>query len=145
MTSRHGGGDYHYKVEFYSIDDENNDTTLISTLLSDASTSEYRSWVENFIIPTDKAGHFLIRSWVHDNGCVTDWIENKPGFEFVVFGEFVPGEIVTKIDTILLDEIPTFVNAQSKTESYGGGGPVYYQWLLNGDTIPGQEGLTISG
>ncbi len=137
------GGDYHYKVEFYSIDDENNDTTLISTLLSDASTSEYRSWVENFIIPTDKAGHFLIRSWVHDNGCVTDWIENKPGFEFVVFGEFVPGEIVTKIDTILLDEIPTFVNAQSKTESYGGGGPVYYQWLLNGDTIPGQEGLTL--
>ena len=78
------GGDYHYKVEFYSIDVENNDTTLISTLLSDASTSEYRSWVENFIIPTDKAGHFLIRSWVHDNGCVTDWIENKPGFEFVV-------------------------------------------------------------
>ena len=138
-----GDGDYHYKVEFYSIDETNGDTTLINTILTDATKSEYGTWYEDFVIPTDKSGHFLIRSFVHDNGCVTDWIENLPGFEFVVFGEFVPGEIESKIDTILLNDVPVYVNAQSKSASYGGGGPVYYQWLLNGDTIVGQEGLTL--
>lgn len=141
-----GTGDYHYKVELWEI--AGTDTTYVRTIKNDMdkedmTSTEYTEWFRNFYIPTDVAGHFLLRSFVHDNGCVPGWIENKLGFEFVVFGEFVPGEIVTKTDTILLNTIPTFVNGASKSESYGGGGPVYYQWFVNGDTIPSQTGLNL--
>ena len=138
-----GDGNYHYMVELDTVDIAADDTTFLKTLLVDGTPEEYMAWWTTYELPTTVPGHYLIRSWVHDNGCVTGWVENKKGFEFEVYGQFVPGEIYTKVDTILLEEIPTMVNALSKSPSYGGYGPVYYQWLVNMDTIPSQTGLNL--
>ena len=137
-----GNGDYHYEVLRYRITDT--DTVLIDTMLPDCGHDDYRNWFDTCKVPTDEAGHYIVRSYVHDNGCMTDWRENKTGFEYYVFGEFVPGMIVTKRDTILLNTIPTLVSTSGSEASYGGGGPVYYQWFVNGDSIHEQTSLELS-
>lgn len=133
-----GDGDYTYKVERWLIDEVHNDTTILDTMLMDATTAMYDHWFDTCKVPTNVAGHYLIRSFVHDNGCVTDWKENKPGFEYVVYGEFTPGTIVTKTDTFLLPSTSPktiYINADSETPSVGGAPPVTYQWIVNGDSI----------
>ena len=135
------GGDYHYEVIRYRITDT--DTLLVDTMLADCGKGDYITWYDTCKVPTDVPGHYIVRSYVHDNGCMTDWLENKSGFEYYVFEEFVPGMIVTKRDTILLNTIPTLVKSEGSEASHGGGGTIYYQWFVNGDSIHTQTALEL--
>lgn len=143
-----GDGDYTYKVERYEITDNPADTVLLETMLIPSSTEDYENWYDTCHFPTNVAGHFLIRSFVHDNGCVTDWIENKSGVEYVVFGEFIPGMIETKKDTFLLETSPILVSSTGSEASIGGEDPVTYQWYVTvGGTmmlLPGQTGVELT-
>ena len=136
-------GDYHYQVVRYIVIGE--DTTVMDTMLKDANTNTYKHWFDTCTVPTDTAGHFIIRSYVHDNGCSIDWRENKTGFEYYVYGKFIPGMIVTKTDTIYLETVPTLVSTTGSEASIGGTGTVYYQWFVNGDSIHTQTGLELHG
>lgn len=140
-----GDGDYAYKVERHSIDDAQQDTTVIDTILFNANSATFKNWFKTYLLPTDTSGHFIIRAYVHDNGCVTDWLEMPHGVEYYVYGKFIPGEIETKRDTILLNTIPVLVSTSGSEASVGGDRNVYYQWFKNGDSIQGQTGLELIG
>lgn len=142
------GGNYHYKVDLFMIDDSTGDTIFLRSMLDDATPEQYEHWFDTCKVPTKESGHFIMRSYVHDEGCVTDWVENKTGFEFFVLGEFHPGKIVTARDTFLLTTSPILVNAQSESESTGGAeDQISYQWVveINGQRtyIEGQTGLNL--
>ena len=136
-----GNGDYHYEVIRYSI--TGTDTLLVDTMLADCGKADYLNWFDTCKVPTNVPGHYIVRSFVHDNGCMTDWLENKSGFEYYVLGEFIPGTIVSKRDTILLNNIPTLVSTEGSEASIGGGGTIYYQWFVNGDSIHTQTSLEL--
>ncbi len=138
-----GDGDYTYLVERWVINEALMDTSRLDTLLLNANTEQYQTWFDTCHIRTKEMGHYLIRSFVKDNGCVNGWLENPKGVEYIVFGEFIPGEIVTKTDTVILTEAPVYVNAASKSESVGGAGEITYQWFVNGDSIHTQTGLNL--
>ena len=149
-------GEYHYMVVRDAIDDSTNDTTRLEVILPDATWDEYKNWFDNYQIRTNYSGHYLIRSFVHDEGCIQDWIENAPGFEYLVFNKFVPGEIDPLplsvnglgIDTFLLDN-PIHISVASKSASTGGTGTIWYQWYVkkdngNDEEIEGATGLTLT-
>ena len=138
-----GDDDHHYQVLRYQVTET--DTVVIDTMLADAPKSDYLHWFDTCLIPTDTAGHFFIRSFVHDNGCATDWRENKTGLEYYVYGRFIPGTIENKKDTILLDQVPVLVSTSGSEASVGGAGQVYYQWFVNGDSILSQTQLELIG
>lgn len=127
-------GDYTYLVERYVINDNTSDTTILDTLLVNANSATYRSWYANAMIDLSHPGHYIIRSFVKDNGCVSAWVENESGIEYVVYEQFVPGTIVTAIDTVILDNPPYYANGSSKTLSTGGHGQIVYWWMVNNDT-----------
>ena len=129
-----GDGDYTYQVERMIID-SNNDTTVLDTLLLNANTSSYRTWYNNYMIDLSRPGHYILRSYVKDNGCVSAWLENPTGIEYIVYEEFVPGKINSDIDTVILDNVPYLANATSFSVSHGGNGEIVYWWMMNGDTV----------
>ena len=121
--------DYHYQVIRYEV--TANDTVPKDTLLFDANSKQYEAWYLKDTLPTNEPGHYIVRSYVHDEGCVQDWLENKSGYEYIVFGVFIPGLIETGRDTVLLTTNPIYVNVASKTLSQGGGGPIEYWWNVS--------------
>ena len=134
--------DYHYQVIRYEV--TVTDTVPKDTLLKDAGSAQYEAWYNKDTLPTNEPGHYIVRSFVHDEGCVRDWLENKSGFEYIVFGVFIPGTIVSGKDTILLTASPVYVDVASKTYSQGGGGEIEYWWNVsvnNADSsvIPDQK------
>ena len=125
-------GDYTYQVERWVINDFTGDTTVLDTMLSNASTAMYRSWYNYAEINLTEPGHYIIRSFVKDE-CVNAWVEIPNGVEYVVFEEFIPGKIVSKTDTVILDAVPYLANANSLSVSIGGNGEIVYWWMLNKD------------
>lgn len=130
-----GDGDYTYQVERWVIDDANLDTFVLDTLLRNANSDSYRTWYNHAEIKLNEPGHYIIRSFVKDNGCVNAWVENKTGVEYVVFEEFIPGKIESGTDTVILDNVPYLVSVNSLSASTGGEGDIVYWWMMNNDTI----------
>lgn len=130
-------GDYTYQVVVFEIDD-NGDEIPLDTVLKEKGTSDYKTWYDTCHFKTDVAGHYMIRSYVHDNGCYTDWKENLPGIEYEVFHEFIPGMIVNKADTFLLEGTSITVKTTGSELSTGGEAPISYQWYVNNTLIEGQ-------
>ena len=128
------GSDYTYQVERWVINDASGDTTVLDTLLRNADTDSYRTWYNHAEINLTQPGHFILRSFVKD-GCVNAWVENESGVEYVVFEQFVPGEIVSDIDTVILDVVPYLANASSLSVSTGGNGEIVYWWMLDKDGV----------
>lgn len=127
--------DYHYQVIRYEV--TASDTVPKDTLLKDAGTPQYEIWYNTDTLPTDEPGHYIIRSYVHDEGCVQDWLENKAGFEYIVYSAFVPGTIQSGKDTLLLTTNPVYIDVANQTLSTGGAGKIHYWWNVsvnNGDS-----------
>jgi hypothetical protein len=137
-------GDYTYQVILFEIDDNGNEIPL-DTLLKEKGTKDYQNWYDTCHFKTNVAGHYMIRSYVHDNGCYTDWKENLPGIEYTVFHEFIPGRIETKRDTFLLTGTSIIVNSQNSEASTGGVPPYGYQWYVNNQPIADQTELELTG
>jgi hypothetical protein len=134
--------DYHYQIVRFEVN--GTDTVPKDTLLKDASSMQYAAWYATGTFPTDEPGRYIVRSYVHDEGCVRDWLENKAGFEYEVADPFVPGTIVSGSDTLLLTTNPIYVDVASKTLSTGGAGDIEYWWNVsvnNADStiIPAQK------
>ncbi|MBR0194708.1 MAG: PKD domain-containing protein [Paludibacteraceae bacterium] len=134
--------DYHYLVVRYELTPT--DTIVKDTLLDDANSVQYEAWFNTDTIPTNEPGHYIIRSYVHDDGCVQDWLENKAGLEYIVFEPFNPGVIVSGKDTVILTTNPYEVTIQDKTPASGGGGPITYQWQVNGTDITGTDKVSLT-
>ena len=144
--------DYHYQVVRFEV--IATDTVPKDTLLKDASTLQYGIWYGTAKLPTDEPGHFVLRSYVHDDGCVQDWLENKDGFAYEVAEPFVPGTIVSGKDTLLLTSPIIYVNIANKTLSTGGAGTIRYWWnvsvnngdssVITGQTMPNLTDYAIS-
>ena len=133
-------GTYHYRVIRYEI--TATDTVPVDTLLMDADEGSYVTWFYNGEIPTNQVGHFWVRSFVHDEGCVQDWKENPTGFDYTVAPLFQPGRIVSGRDTLMLTTNPVYVSVQSKTLSHGGAGTIRYWWNVSKDN---NDSLVIQG
>jgi hypothetical protein len=125
--------DYHYLVIRYEVTPT--DTLPMDTLLNDVGSVQYEAWYQQDTLPTDDPGHYLIRSFVHDDGCVQDWLENKSGFEYEVFSGFIQGTIESGTDTILLTSIPVYVDVAGNTPSVGGGGSITYYWYVSVNSV----------
>lgn len=135
-----GWGSYFYQVVRFEITPT--DTVVLDTLLYETSQGGYQSWFATSKVPTNKSGNFIVRSYVHDDGCITDWQENKPGFHYTVAEEFVPGTIQSGTDTLFLTTKPIYVDVQSKTLSTGGKGSIEYWWNVSVDD---QDSTVIAG
>lgn len=127
-----GDGDYHYQIVLFKHD--GTDFVPVDTLLEDATPAEFATWYKTAMVPTYEAGHYLMRGYVHDNGCVLDWMENQTGFEFVVYEEMDPGEIESRKDTIILNGIYNFT-VHSVADATGGSGKLSYKWYENGEKL----------
>ena len=120
---------YYYQVVRFIVTPT--DTVPMDTLLFETEESNYTAWYESAAVPTDSAGRFIVRSYVHDVGCVQDWKENKHGFHYTVAETFVPGEIESGADTLFLTTKPIYVDVASKTLSKGGRGTISYWWNVS--------------
>lgn len=118
---------YHIQVVMDSITAAG-DTIPLDTLLADASLSEFQTWMNTAVIKVKYPGKYYIHRYVHDEGCIKDWLKSPTGYVFMVYGIFDPGSIVT-VDTI--EYKPSFtVNALNKEEAVGGDGDIHYQWYM---------------
>ena len=133
---------YYYLVE-RSIINAAGDTVPVDTLYNGELTPdvEYTTWTGNAKIPTTQAGLFVLRRYAHDSHCVLDWVRSPGQLVYRVFGEFNPGEIEDKTDTVYL---PTTISIASIQPATGGGGPITYLWYTNGAYLTGtnSEALT---
>lgn len=128
---------YYYLVE-RSVINAPGDTVPVDTLFNGelAPDEDYQTWTGNNKIPTDQAGLFVLRRFAHDSVCVLDWVRSPGQFVYRVFGEFNPGEIEDKTDTVYL---PVSVSVGSIHPATGGGGPITYQWNANGSPLAGRD------
>ena len=136
-------GDYHYMVTRDSVT-QAGDTVPMDTLQEDCRTwKKHKEWLNNYQIDTKTFGTFVIRRWVHDERCVPEWnlcyeneAEKRFGkFVYTIFQEFDPGKIEDKTDTIFLSNTSVVVQVDNVEEASGGGGPITYQWYMNGISI----------
>ena len=145
---------YHYKVELYKITETStpgvNDTTYYKTVFSDhddinnkdtVNKDGYPIWCDSVEVPTKEPGNFLLRSFIHDEGCVLDWLACPDTFRFVVYPKFTPGKIESGKDSTLLPVNPP-VAVSSLLATTGGKGTIGYQWEVNGDSIDDAESMS---
>ena len=127
-------GEYHYMVVRYGI--VANDTVPLDTVVIADTQTEYDNWFNNYVMKTDSAGEFFLREFVHDDGCIKDWIPAEGQFPYTVFEEFDPGKIESGIDTLYLDPNPQLVSVESVRAASGGNvANLHYDWYLNGEYL----------
>ena len=126
-----------YTVVLYGYN-AGGDTIVIDTVRTECTEAEYLSWFSTAAVRTDTAGTFFMRSFVHDDGCVKDWMPNSGSFEYIVYPKFEKGEIQSGKDTIYLNTIPYTANISSITAASGGDGQISYSWQLNNSNISSQ-------
>jgi hypothetical protein len=139
-------GRYYYMLQ-RSIIKAPGDTVALDTLFNGDATPALRfeAWLSLTKLPTDKAGLFVLRRFAHDSVCVLDWVRSEGEFVYRVFEEFDPGEIkdnTTKVDSVFM---PVNITVPSVKPATGGGGPITYTWLQNGNAIPSSNNATLSG
>lgn len=134
-----GDGRYYYLLELSEIT-EQGDTVPIDTLYNgERDKMPYEMWSMLNFVPTGKAGWFVLRRYAHDSVCVRDWIRSEGEFVYHVFEEFNPGQILSGLDTVYLNVIPTTVTVKSEYMATGGGGRHSYEWSVNGEMLPNSD------
>ena len=125
-----GWTNHYYTVVQYGFD-SNNDTIVLDTLLNDVLRNDYSTWYNSYQVPTDSAGRFFLRSFVHDDGCVLDLLPNNGRFAYTVLPKFVPGTIPTAHDTLYLAAGSATTDILSFAAASGGNGKINYVWNVN--------------
>ena len=138
--------DYHFMVTRDSVT-QAGDTVRMDTIEADLLRNKgFDEWLNEYKVDTKTVGTFVLRRWVHDEGCTTDWIasrKNKDSKEkgrmvYTVYPQFQNGEIQDGLDTLILTTASVTVNVLNVREASGGGGAISYQWLVNGEEIAGR-------
>lgn len=125
------------------------DTVRMDTLLDDATSAAFQAWMSTATVLVDKPGHYFIRRYAHDEGCVEDWVMSPAGYEYVAFAEFDAGSIVSGADTVY--EASFTVNVANEQEAVGGDGVIGYEWNMEdvrqGKTtkLPGYTDASLTG
>lgn len=151
-------GSYHYRLTRDSVT-QFGDTVRMDTLtLDEVGKSAYNTFMAGYKIDTKTPGTYVIKRWVHDERCVTEWvcsydtIDNMIDGKFIytVFPEFDPGEIEfvatdKQTDTLILMPGATLkVDVASVKPATGGGGPITYEWKENDNAISGAESADLT-
>ena len=115
--------DYQYIVHMYEIitDEEGNETR---TWVQDWNL-DYKGY-QDFVMPTDRHGHFVFTREVHDYQCHTEYATSLGEFHLIVLAEFDPGELCQLPDTIY--GVPVNTTVLSCRDATGGGGEFVYSW-----------------
>lgn len=143
LRSKNGFGTNYYMVIRYGLDaNANNAEYVMDTLKYELPEDDYLAWCTSSGtgIKGDSAGHFVLRAFVHDERCVTDWTECKAKIRYNVLPALEPGIIPTRHDTLYLDRNNTAsLTIQSLTPASGGSGRYGYAWRnsKDGDEITG--------
>ena len=137
-----GTAPYHFRVVLDSLDTALNELVPAFVLADDDDTSkkDYEAWVTENILKTDVAGHFFLRIFVHDEGCVIDWIECPSMYEYTVCEEVILGAITNYTDTV----VAPYNLSITGTPTTGGKGTITYQWTCEGEDIDGATGVNLT-
>lgn len=136
-------GNYHYMVLRYGYDAQN-EPFVLDTLVLAHNTADYLSWQSSYTLDTDTSGWFALKRYVHDEGCIRDWVESEGEWVYCVFFEFDPGKITNGLDTLY--GVPQTVGVQSLTPAMGGQeSDIYYVWYMNGTAIPNATTENLTG
>ena len=159
-TARYGWkyGSYHYRLTRDTVT-QTGDTVRMDTIMMDeVGKSAYNTFIAGYKIDTKTPGTYVVKRWVHDEKCVTEWVcsyeteDSKIDGKFVytIFPEFDPGEIEfvatnKQTDTLILMPGATLkVDVASVKPATGGGGPITYTWTENDNTISGAESADLT-
>ena len=138
-------GDYYYCVVRGRI---NGTDTVFSGLAKDTlfegNQTAYAAWHNSYLIDTSEPGLFVLRRFAHDEGCVPDWLRSRGEFVYRVFPAFDPGEISNGRDTVYLNPNPYPTTVTSLSPATGGGGPITYEWKVNGSPISGTNTVSLT-
>ena len=138
-------GDYYYCIVRGRI---NGTDTVFSGLAKDTlfegNQTAYAAWHNSYLIDTSEPGLFVLRRFAHDEGCVPDWLRSRGEFVYRVFPAFEPGEISDGRDTVYLNPNPYPTTVTSLSPATGGGGPITYEWKVNGSTISGTNTVSLT-
>ena len=144
-------GEYHFMVTRDSVT-MSGDTVRMDTIMPDiVGNNAFKEWLNNYKIDTRRVGTFVLRRWAHDEGCVPDWIacrkepysKEKGRMIYTIFPPFQHGEIESGLDTLILTTGSVTVNVGNVKAATGGGGPISYQWQLNGEELSGYTDLNL--
>lgn len=140
--AKQGVEDYSYMLVRFEI--IGLDTIPKDTLKIVKGQDAFDEWYKEYNFPTDDPGDFVLRLYVHDEGCVLDWIQNEGEFPYSVYPPFNAGTIDEWRDTIILTTKPYVVPDINEILPAGGGnGIISYTWYVNGDIVG--NGHSLSG
>ena len=133
---------YHFRVVLDSLDTQTGNIVPAFVLADDdlSAVMNYEDWKSENKLKTDVAGHFYLRLFVHDEGCVIDWKECPSMYEYTVYEEIVLGTITSGTDTVVAPYKLTLTG----TPTTGGKGTITYQWKWNDEEISGATGLNLT-
>lgn len=136
-------GNYHYLIVRYGFD-ALGEKYVLDTLLEAHNTTDYESWLNSFTLTTDTSGWFALKRFVHDEGCIRDWVESDGEWVYQIFYEFQPGTITSGRDTLYGQ--PQTISVPSLTPATGGQeSAIYYRWYVNGSIIEGATEADLTG
>lgn len=137
-----GTPSYHFRVVLDSLDTQSGNIVPFLVLADDdlAAEKDFEDWKNENVLKTDVAGHFYLRLFVHDDGCVIDWKECPSMYEYIVYDEVVLGTITSGTDTVVAPYKLTLTG----TPTTGGKGTITYQWTCNDEEISGATGLNLT-
>ena len=80
-----GTPSYHFRVVLDSLDTQSGNIVPFLVLADDdlAAEKDFEDWKNENVLKTDVAGHFYLRLFVHDDGCVIDWKECPSMYEYI--------------------------------------------------------------
>lgn len=139
-----GTPDYFYTVCRYAVTGV--DTVLMDTLISSASSAVYNAWYDQFVIPMDQDGTFVLRRFVHDEGCILDNIRSLGEWVYEVLPDFWAGQIQSTRDTVYLEHTPITISGLAVIPAHGGKeADIQYAWFVNGVQLQGENAQQLSG